>query len=136
MKKRMITLYETKNGKIRKIPMSNTVYNAFKILSKDTESVFINPNTGKPYKDIHRSFKRACKNAGIEKLRIHDLRHTAATRMVASGSDLVVVADILGHSDIRITAARYAHALPENKIRAIQSLDNFSEYLAKLKIAQ
>lgn len=62
-------------------------------------------------------------------------RATAATRMVSAGIDLVVVANILGHSDIRITASRYAHPLPENKIKAIQSLDNFSSQ-SGLRIAQ
>ncbi|MEI8390777.1 MAG: tyrosine-type recombinase/integrase [bacterium] len=135
LKKRMFTLYETKNGKIRKIPMSDTVYNSLKEHSKDGEYVFTNPMTGEPYNDIKRAFTRACNDAGIEKLRIHDLRHTAATRMVSAGIDLVVVASILGHSDIRITASRYAHPLPENKIKAIQSLDNFVSQ-SGLRIAQ
>lgn len=135
MKKRIFTLYETKNGKIRKIPMSDTVYNALKELSKGNEYVFTNPMTGEPYNDIKRAFTRACDDAEIEKLRIHDLRHTAATRMVSAGIDLVVVASILGHSDIRITASRYAHPMPENKIRAIQALETFSGNHS-LRIAQ
>ena len=89
----------------------------------------------KPYNDIKRAFTRACDDAEIEKLRIHDLRHTAATRMVSAGIDLVVVANILGHSDIRITASRYAHPMPENKIRAIQALETFSGNHS-LRIAQ
>lgn len=94
-----------------------------------------NSQSNYDYNDIKRAFTRACDDAEIEKLRIHDLRHTAATRMVSAGIDLVVVANILGHSDIRITASRYAHPLPENKIKAIQSLDNFVSQ-SGLRIAQ
>ena len=36
------------------------------------------------------------------------------------------IASLLGHSDIRVTASRYAHATPENKKRAIQALETFS----------
>ncbi len=53
-------------------------------------------------------FKIACKKAAIEDPRLHDLRHTAATRMVESGASIVSVSKILGHADLKITM-RYAH---------------------------
>jgi len=129
----VITLYETKNDKIKKLYMSDTVYNILDNLYKNRingqEYVFINPNTGRPFKDFHRGFKNACKNAGFTvNTRIHDIRHTSATTMVASGIDLVTVASILGHSDIRVTASRYAHATPENKKRAVAALNSFGSY--------
>ena len=122
----MIILYKTKNNKIRKIPMSDTVYAILKALPQDKEHVFINPNTDRPFTDFHRGFKRAREKAGIEKFRIHDLRHHFATTLCSKGTELLVVADILGHSDIRIAAQRYAFALPENKRAAIQLMDNLT----------
>ena len=61
------------------------------------------------------------KNQIIINLRFHDLRHTAATYMVTDGIDLVTVAEILGHSDIKITM-RYAHSTPEDKRKAVNVL--------------
>lgn len=51
----------------------------------------------------------------------HDLRHTAATYMVIGGVDLITVAEILGHSDIKMTM-RYAHPTPENRQKAVAVL--------------
>jgi hypothetical protein len=44
---------------------------------------------------------------------LHDLRHGAATLTLATGADLKIVQDLLGHSSITITADTYAHVLPE-----------------------
>lgn len=54
-------------------------------------------------------------------VRFHDLRHTAASRMVEAGVDLVTVSKILGHSTIQMTM-RYAHPTPENMRRAVETL--------------
>ena len=62
----------------------------------------------------------ACKKAGIEGLRFHDLRHTAATRMIENGANIVAVSRILGHTDVNITM-RYAH--PEDTLKdAVKNL--------------
>jgi len=75
---------------------------------------------GKPIEDFRRAFEKACKRAKIDRLRFHDLRHSAATRMIESGVNIVAVSKILGHSDIR-TTMRYAH--PDNSLReAVEKL--------------
>lgn len=119
-----ITLTETKNNKIRKIGISNTLKEEFKKLNRFNEYVFTNPKTDKPYSDIKKGFKSIRDNAGIKNLRFHDLRHTAATRMVASGIDLVIVQDLLGHADLK-TTQRYSHPVPERKQKAIEALENY-----------
>jgi len=71
---------------------------------------------------VKRSFMSACKKVGITGLRFHDLRHTAATRMIENGANIVAVSKILGHSDIKMTM-RYAH--PEESLRdAVENLAN------------
>lgn len=63
-------------------------------------------------------------NANIKNFRFHDLRHTAVTGMVDSGIDMVVIKEILGHSNIQ-TTMRYAHALESVKIKAIELLSSY-----------
>jgi integrase len=80
--------------------------------------------TGGP---IHAStlldhLRGALKKAELPPIRFHDLRHTAATLMLADGVPLVTVSKILGHSSPAITATIYAHALDEHKASAIASL--------------
>ncbi len=75
---------------------------------------------------LKRSFPTACKSAGIHGFRFHDLRHTAATRMIESGVSIVTVSKILGHSDITLTVKRYAH--PEDSFKdAVEKLANLTQ---------
>ena len=55
-------------------------------------------------------------------IRFHDLLHTAATLMLASGVDIPTVAAILGHSRNTTTLDIYAHAVPNNLNRAVDAL--------------
>lgn len=67
-------------------------------------------------------FRQVLKEAGLPKIRFHDLRHTAATLMLTDGVPLVIVSKILGHSSPAVTANVYAHALDEAKSQAIAGL--------------
>ena len=71
--------------------------------------VYTNPKTGKPFLDLKKGFKAACRRASIEGLRFHDPRHTFASRLVERGVDLSTVKDLLGHSTVRMTE-RYTHS--------------------------
>lgn len=131
LKERIVTLYETKNGKKRKLYMSDTVYNILNELykSKKQEYVFINPQTNKPFRDFHRGFKGACNRSNFtENTRIHDIRGTSATVMLKAGVDVYTVSEILGHSNIKITQ-RYLKekGLLENKKNAVKALESFGD---------
>jgi integrase len=69
---------------------------------------------------VSQSFSRTIKRIGAPHIRIHDLRHTFATRALEAGVDLKTVSDILGHSDISITTNHYLHPSRENKRSAIE----------------
>jgi len=79
----------------------------------DGDYVWCQPN-GRPI-GAHADWdewKALLKDAGIRDARVHDARHTAATLLLAQGVDQRVVMEILGHSQISMTA-KYAHVLPE-----------------------
>ena len=57
-------------------------------------------------------FHRILAGAGLPRIRLHDLRHTMATLMLAEGEHPKVVSSRLGHSTIAITVDTYSHVLP------------------------
>ncbi len=126
LKNDLILLEKTKNGERREIPMSQLLKSLFLRLKAsrtlDTDYVFVNPETGKPYRrDLKRSFASACRRAGIHDFHFHDLRHTFASHLVMSGVDLTTVKELLGHKDIKMTL-RYAHLAPAHKKQAVDLL--------------
>jgi integrase len=59
-----------------------------------------------------RRFQRVLKSAGLPRQRFHDLRHAAASYMLAAGVPARVVMETLGHSEISLTLNTYSHVLP------------------------
>jgi len=88
--------------------------------------VFWNGSTRKPIQDVKTAFKNACRKAGIEGLRFHDLRHNFGTTLVESGVDIVTVSEILGHSTIKMTM-RYSYPTPAHKRKAVESMVKIEE---------
>jgi len=66
---------------------------------------------GRPMPGNHltKKFQALLASLGLPRQRFHDLRHAAATYMLAQGVDLRVVMEVLGHSQIHVTANTYAH---------------------------
>jgi integrase len=62
---------------------------------------------------VRTTFGRILRAAGLKRIRLHDLRHTAATLMLKAGVNPKVVSDRLGHSTISITLDIYSHVLPD-----------------------
>jgi integrase len=78
-----------------------------------------------PHNIAKRSFKRYLVKAGLSRdIRFHDLRHTAATLLLASGVNAKVVSEMLGHSNVAITLRIYAHVLPHMQQSAVQAMDD------------
>ncbi len=63
---------------------------------------------GKPLGDIKTFWRHVCRDAGLEGVRLHDLRHTYASSLVSGGVSLHIVGRLLGHTQPQ-TTARYAH---------------------------
>jgi integrase len=66
-------------------------------------------------------FRELTAQAGLPPVRLHDLRHGAATLALAAGADLKTVSEMLGHSTIVITADTYTSVLPEHARTAAES---------------
>ncbi len=62
---------------------------------------------------LSRIFKMLAEEAGLPPIRLHDLRHGAASLALSAGTDLKVVQDMLGHSSIVLTADTYTSVLPD-----------------------
>jgi integrase len=90
----------------------------------DDELVFASAS-GNPLSrgNVRTSFLRLTRKAGISGVRFHDLRHTAATLMLAAGVHPKIVSERLGHATISITLDTYSHVLPGMQREAANLLD-------------
>lgn len=107
--KRTITLDMTKNGTRRVVPLSSA---ACKVLDGLPRQI-----NGKVWKykqeGVKDAFSRACRRAGIEDLRFHDLRHEATSRLFEKGFNPMEVSAITGHKTLQMLK-RYTHLKAED----------------------
>lgn len=61
---------------------------------------------------VYYKFHHALAAAGVQRVRLHDLRHTAASLLLARGVHPKVVQEMLGHSTITLTLDTYSHVTP------------------------
>jgi integrase len=76
-------------------------------------------------RNVAKRFLSACRKAKIGTWHPHELRHTAASLMLANGVPLQVVSDILGHASIRITSDVYGHVLAPQRQEAAETMASF-----------
>jgi integrase len=84
----------------------------FMLPERERKKGRIEPRRRITYRGFYSAHRRACETAGIEDLRIHDFRHTAATRLLRLKGNLKMAQKLLRHSNIK-TTAKYAHVLDE-----------------------
>ena len=102
---RIAFLPSTKNGDSRLVPLSTQAVDVLRGLPRaiGQEEVFATSAMA-----LRRAFERACKRAGIEDLHFHDLRHTAATRLSEKLPNVIELAAVTGHRDLKMLQ-RYYH---------------------------
>ena len=121
-----IEVLENKGNKHILIPLNEKLIQFFSN-KPDVERkgyIFINPETGLPYKDIKKAWSTALEKANIENFRFHDLRHTFATRLIEKNIDIVVAKELMGHADIS-TIMIYVHSDADRKKNAINVIDDY-----------
>ena len=106
----------TKNHRDRRVPMSPELVALYEDMGRKAKR----PKVFK-MNSIDRSFHAAVTAAKLKKVVLYTLKHTAASRMIKAGVDIVTVSEILGHSDIKQTM-RYCHATPASKREAIEKV--------------
>lgn len=99
-----ITYKNTKSKKVRTVPISKQLYDE------------IPKKRGKLFTPCRKTFERIVEKAGIELAEgqcTHVLRHTFASHFMMNGGNILVLKDILGHADIKMTMV-YAHFAPSH----------------------
>jgi integrase len=76
----------------------------------------INPN------NVTRSYNRLVMLSGVPRIRVHDMRHTAATMLLRAGVSAKIVSERLGHATIAITLDTYSHVLPDMQDVAAEAM--------------
>jgi len=74
-------------------------------------------------RNVTRKFHVLLAGVGLPTVRFHDLRHTAATLLLAQGVDPRTIMETLGHSQISLTLNTYSHVLPALQEDAAAKLD-------------
>ncbi len=110
LNRRTAHLPDTKNGETRTVPLSTM---AVRVLRALPRSLHGQAFSGITTEAIKHAYIRAVRRAGIEDLRFHDLRHEATTRLFEKGLNIMEVASITGHKDLRMLR-RYTHLKAED----------------------
>ena len=137
-----IQVVDTKGGKNRTAYMTDRVKGMFQALEDGLGLVFPS-NTGESIGQISSTVIRAIKALGLNdaitdsrnKATFHSLRHTFASRLVANGTDLYTVKELLGHSTLAMTE-RYSHVSNESLELAVKRMEQATAKKAQADVIQ
>ena len=115
LKMRTLHIPKTKTDLPRTIPLTSQASRILTSLQRNISGQVFTISTG----SVSQAFKRACKRAKIEDLRFHDCRHEAITRFFEMGLNVMEVAAISGHRDLRMLQ-RYTHLRAEDLARKLK----------------
>ena len=128
LEQRQWTVPVTKSGRPRIIYLSEKCVGLLTKIQKtdlsieQSEFLFPNPRTELPYRCIFHAWNKARNAVDLPELRIHDLRHAYASKLVNKGVPLYDVQALLGHTSIK-TTQRYAHLSRDRLLASTNQLD-------------
>jgi len=73
---------------------------------------------------FHRQMQKGCDAAGMEKIRLHDLRHSHASLLINMGVPILLVSERLWHEDVETTLRTYGHLYPKTTSDTIEKLND------------
>jgi integrase len=106
--RKLIRLPDSKLNEARTIHLSDAAVEVLKTLPHVGPFVIAGAKTGEPYKNLSRAWGVAREYAGLDDVRLHDLRHSYASLCAANGVSLQMIGKLLGHRVVA-TTQRYAH---------------------------
>ncbi len=116
----LLNLPDSKTGR-KTVYLSRGAVDVLEALPRIGTYVVLGRNPDKPRSDIKRPWQRIADHAGLEGVRLHDLRHTFASQGAASGMSLQMIGALLGHKSPE-TTARYAHLTEDPLRRALNDM--------------
>jgi len=120
LERKKILVKNTKSGEDRAVPINSFLDPLLASITKTSELVFTN-QVGRMIGDTKPAWTKALRQAGIENLKFHDLRHTVATRLARAKVTESVIALILGHKRTSITS-RYINPQWDEMVEAVEEL--------------
>lgn len=109
LKERTINLWRPKVQNEAILYMTDRVFEVLTRRAAENTGTYVFVNkAGGPRGYQARGIRKALKNAGLDGVKVHTLRHTHASRLIQNGMSVYEVREVLGHSDIK-TTMRYAH---------------------------
>jgi integrase len=107
-RRKLIRLPDSKINEPRTIHLSDVALEVLRTIPPRGPYVIAGAIDGKPFKNLSRSWIIARKFAGLDDVRLHDLRHSYASLAASRGVSLLTIGKLLGHR-LPQTTARYAH---------------------------
>ncbi|WP_198157581.1 tyrosine-type recombinase/integrase [Methylobacterium nodulans] len=110
-----------KQAREHRVPLSVAAVALLQAMRAEASSAYLFPGKaeGRPLGDIKKAWASICRRAGLEDLRLHDLRHSYASYLASAGHSLPTIGALLGHSQAQ-TTQRYAHLLDDALRRATE----------------
>jgi len=120
-----LRLPDSKTG-AKIVPVGEAVIEVLKAIPKVENNPYVITGKieGQHLSDMQKPWRRLRKRAGLDDLRIHDLRHSFASDALQLGQDLTMIGKLLGHTQVQ-TTARYAHLKTDPVRAAANSVSGF-----------
>jgi integrase len=122
---RTLLVPRAKSGRPRSVHLNSAALDLLRSIPRleSNPYIFPSPVTGRPSPSLHFPWWRIREQAGLQDVRLHDLRHSFASFLVNQGVSLYVVQGLLGHTRAR-TTQRYAHLANDTLSDAAEVIGN------------
>lgn len=112
---------------LRVVPVPDVLRRQLAVVESDPEALVFGRTEDKPFdpRSVNDRAYRAWREAGLQRITLHECRHTYASFMIAAGVNAKALSVYMGHSSVTITFDRYGHLMPGNEAEAAGLLDAY-----------